>query len=663
MTLRKKIFLLLPAGLGLLASCLREAADIPHLEVSVSESKVIALSEDNDKDTFLVKFNESPSASMLDFMAEKGIKDIRPLFRSTPGREDLEKRFGLDRWYEVSIDSEADFDMAVAGAASMAQVEVVELCSRATRASDCVVYPFFPDMHIPTKSDNPEVTYPFDDPSLPVQWNYINTGDTGIATKAVTDADIDIKDVWTNLSCGDPSIIVAVIDDGVKYTHPDLKDNMWVNTAELNGLEGVDDDGNGYIDDIYGYNFCSDSGAISWDSKNDIGHGTHCAGTIAAINNNGTGVCGVAGGSGKSDGCRLMTCQILSGYDSGSGTSDKIAKAIKYAADNGASVISCSFGYAGSYNSDNAYIKTVGSAEIDAIHYFEASAGNNPVLTDGNIAIFASGNDSHPYAHYPGAYHDIISVSAFGPDFLPTYYTNYGPGCNISAPGGEYSLGTNREMSTVLSTGISELSGSDYVYMQGTSMACPHVSGVAAVALSYAKKIGKTFTVREFKDMILTSVNDIDSRIDSIKYKVYSKNALPPLPISKFSGKMGTGALDAWKLMMQVEGIPCLSAYVGQEQYLDISEYFGDSATYLTFTGVEVDENYIASLGLEDSPSVVDGQLVIRPTKTGAGKIRITAISGGTALGGGDNPVGGMEIVREVGVIARSVRSDNGGWL
>ncbi|MGM9735167.1 MAG: S8 family serine peptidase [Candidatus Cryptobacteroides sp.] len=624
-------------------------------------SKVLALSEEHDRKSFLVKFTSTPPASLVAEMEAGGIGSIRPLFRSTPGKEELEKRFGLDRWYEVSVGEDADFDLAVAEVAAMPEVGVVELCCRAVRASDCVAYPYFPDIHISTKSED-EPAYPFDDPSLPAQWNYINTGDTDIATKAQTDADIDIRDVWTSLCCGDPSIIVAVIDDGVKYTHPDLRDNMWVNEAELNGREGVDDDGNGYIDDIYGYNFCSDSGAISWDSKDDIGHGTHCAGTIAAVNNNGTGVCGVAGGSGKSDGCRLMSCQILSGYDSGSGSTDKIARAIKYAADMGASVMSCSFGYALNLGSDNAYIKTVGSAEIDAIHYFEACAGNNPVLTDGNIAIFASGNSSYAYAQYPGAYHDIISVSAFGPDFLPTYYTNYGPGCNISAPGGERSLGQKSEISMVLSTGISEKSGSDYVYMEGTSMACPHVSGVVAVALSYAKKLGKTFTVKEFKDIILTSVKDIDSRIDTVRTKTYTRNALPPMSLSKFSGKMGTGAIDAWRLMMQVEGIPCLSAAVGMEQLLDITEYFGESAASLTFTGVEVEDGCRVALGLEDSPYIDGGRLVIRPTRTGAGKIRVRAISGGTALGGGDN-IGGMEIVREVGVIARSVRPDNGGWL
>lgn len=656
-----KLSILLPAGMVLLVSCLREAANMTP-DSREGMSKVVSLSDDCDRSVILVKFNSAPSETLLEEMASGSVRSIRPLFKSSAGKKELEEKFGLDRWFELSLDDGSDFDRTLIETASLPEVAVVEPCSRAYRASDCVRHPYFPDAPTLTKSPAAPVTYPFNDPSLPVQWNYINSGDTNFAAMACSDADINIKDVWNTLSCGDPSIIVAVIDDGVKYTHPDLRANMWVNEAELNGQEGVDDDGNGFVDDIYGYNFCSDSGNVSWDSKYDVGHGTHCAGTIAAVNNNGTGVCGIAGGSGKSDGCRIMSCQILSGHYNNSGSAAQIAKAIKYAADMGASVISCSFGYAGSYKSDNDYTDAVGSAEMDAIHYFEASAGNNPVL-DGNIAIFASGNDNHPYAHYPGAFHDVISVSAFGPDFLPTYYTNYGPGCNISAPGGEYSLGTNREASTVLSTGISEIDGSDYVYMQGTSMACPHVSGIAALALSYAMKLGKTFTVKEFKDMILTSVNDIDSRIDTIPYKRYNRNAMPPLALSKFYGKMGTGAVDAWKLMMQVEGVPCLTAAVGQEQALDISDYFGASASILTFTGIEVDEIYRTSLGLKEDPEIIDGKLIINPGKTGAGKIRVRAVSGGTAIGGGDNPIGGMEISREIGIISRSFKAGNGGWL
>ena len=119
--------------------------------------------------------------------------------------------------------------------------------------------------------------------------------------------------------------------------------------------------------------------------------------------------------------------------------------------------------------------------------------------------IFAAGNDAKAMSGYPGAYRDYISVTAFSPDYLPAYYTNYGPGCNVAAPGGDaYISPSGSSAAQVLSTLPSELYQSDYGYMQGTSMACPHVSGVAALGLSYALAKGKQYTVAEFKSMLLT---------------------------------------------------------------------------------------------------------------------------------------------------------------
>ena len=384
-----------------------------------------------------------------------------------------------------------------------------------------------------------------------------------------------------------------------------------------------------------------------------------------------------------------MSCQVFSGETGGS--AKIISQAIKYAADMGASIISCSLGYSTSFASDNAYIKSQGSVEIDAIHYFEASR-NNDVL-DGGIAVFAAGNENHNYAHYPGAFNDIISVSAFGPDLLPAYYTNYGPGCNISAPGGEAYHKSNVFKSMILSTFPSELealtaenfykSGQDYGYMQGTSMACPHVSGVVALGLSYAKQLGKKFTREEFKRMILASVNDIDQRIGTVSSKSYAYGHAD-LPMSPYYHQMGTGAIDAWRLMMHIEGLPTLTAQTGREQWIDLTRAFGTASVSLTYLSVEVEEATVNSLGLQKAvptntsdkyPAVEDaggyayvqfGRLYIHPTKIGSGKIKITAVGGGDHLGGGDNPPGGMEISQEVSVIAREAAdggNGTGGWL
>lgn len=617
------------------------------------------MSEVYDDRTLLVKFVGLPSDELLGRISSDSGLTFGKLFKSTPGKEELEAQFGLDRWYIAELSEGAELDRTALELAGFEQVSLVQYNNISKMASDGIVYPY----EGPDPSTKAEVKkLPFNDPSLVDQWHYYNQGNASIATTAKKGADINVVDVWSELTSGDPSIIVAVVDQGVKYTHPDLKDNMWVNTAEV-PANGVDDDGNGYVDDIHGYNFVDD-GAITWDKEGDSGHGTHCAGTIAAVNNNKIGVSGVAGGSGNGDGVRIMSCQMFSGYNGG-GVRETV-NAIKYAADMGASIISCSFGYNAAFASDDIYLETIGSAEIDAIHYFEACR-NNDVL-NGNIAIFASGNDAHPYAHYPGAYNDIISVTAFGPDLLPTSYTNYGPGCNIAAPGGEAYLPPWKSYKAmVLSTVPSELqqlgetsvsTGFDYGYMQGTSMACPHVTGVVALALSYAKKLGKTFDRDVFKDMIITSANDMDKHLKGTKSYVDGST----LNLAQFYHKLGTGSIDTWLLMMQIEGIPCLQAEVGKNQWLDLSDHFGTASTSLTYIGVEVSDSARESLGLAEEPYIQYGRLYVHPTKSGSAKFIVKAVGGGDEIGGGDK-VGGMEISQEISVIARSFKSSNGGWI
>lgn len=647
-------------------------------------TKVVRWEGAVEDESFLVKFSEVPTAELLrTLMADKEVMDVTPLFPSCAGKEELEKKHGLDRWYQVFLRGGANLDAQVLSLAARGDVVSVEYNVRAENEKT-TAYAAQPPIVTKAAFDT------FNDPYLTDQWHYYNRGEAIVSPNAIAGADVNVKDVWENLCTGDPSIVVAVVDEGVKYNHPDLKDNMWVNSGEIPG-NGIDDDGNGYIDDIYGYNFV-DNGPITWDKvdadgEGDSGHGTHCAGTIAAVNNNGKGVAGIAGGSGKGDGCRIMSCQVFSGPSGGSVSA--LSKAVKYAADMGASVMSASLGYKTAFTSDNNYISRQGSAEIDAIHYFEESK-NNDVL-DGGIAIFAAGNEGHNYAHYPGAFYDIISVSAFGPDFLPAYYTNYGPGCNISAPGGEAYHISNVFRSMVLSTVPSELreltaanfyqTGQDYAYMQGTSMACPHVTGVVALALSYAHQLGKRFSVSEFKQMILSSVNDIDQRIANTESKSYAYYK-SPLSMTPYYHQMGTGAIDAWRLMMHVEGVPSLTAQLGKKQWIDLTSVFGTASVSLTYLNVEVSSAAASSMGLEKIepanadkyPVVMDegnyayvqfGRLYIHPTKVGSGKIKIHAVGGGGHVGGGNNPPGGMELVREVSLIARDTdgKNGNGGWL
>ena len=660
----KSYFLVLLAVTA--AACsIKEEAQEPQ-EFAVKKKILFKGAPEIEQNSFLVKFETVPSAEMIsDIMKGDGVQEVKPLFTHMPGKEELEARFGLDRWYEVTLESDANLDFTVLECAGFPFVATAQYnLAYSIPSVEKIVEPA--EEEFATKGTL--LFSNFSDPMFGDQWDYINTGNTQYGTGAVAGADINVKDVWARLTCGDPDIIVAVVDEGVKYNHPDLQNNIWVNTGEVPG-DGIDNDGNGYIDDVYGFNFVT-NGAISWtiidnEGHGDSGHGTHCAGTIAAVSNNGKGVAGIAGGTGKKDGCRIMSCQVFSGNSGGSTAIG--AKAIKYAADMGASIISCSFGYSVGFASDNAYLKSQGSAEIDAIHYFEASK-NNDVL-DGNIAIFAAGNEGQGFAHYPGAFVDIISVSAFGPDFLPAYYTNYGPGCNIAAPGGNYKLG-NKAM--ILSTLPTELYKTDYGYMQGTSMACPHMSGVAALGLSYAKQLGKKFTRDEFKQMILASTDDIDQRIANTTLDGYAK----------YYHQMGTGAIDAWRLMMHIEGTPTSTAQVGRKQWISLESLLGTSSVSLTYLDVEVPQETINALGLQKISGANDakypatpsgecyayiqfGRLYVHPTKMGSGKFVVKVVGGGDHVGGGNNPPGGMELDREISLIARYADGGNGtgGWL
>lgn len=279
------------------------------------------------------------------------------------------------------------------------------------------------------------------DASFSKQWGLSNNGKNGgIFSPGVAGEDINAMKAW-DITKGDSSIKIAVIDTGVEYTHPDLKAQMDVNVAELNGKPGVDDDGNGYVDDIYGYDFANKDG----DPADGHGHGTHCAGVIGASHNS-IGVAGVMAN------VKIVAIKFLS--DKGSGETIDAISSIDYAIKRGVNVMSNSWGGG---DKEQSLLDAITAAEQAGIT-FVAAAGNE-----------SNNNDSTP--SYPANYDvsNVISVGSYTSAGARSSFSNYGvKTVHVTAPG-----------STILST----YKGS-YANLSGTSMATPHVSGVVGLLLS-----------------------------------------------------------------------------------------------------------------------------------------------------------------------------------
>lgn len=487
----KKVYLFVFSLILILSSCVREKfedtqvakeeqtqAIVPGTAIVRFTDDMIGLVEaDLDRGSVVTK-----SSELNDLTQMLGITSMQRVFPDAGEFEARTREAGLHKWYKIVYNPDVTVTKASAELSMLPGIETVEPVRNIRNAAV------------------------FNDPKLAAQWHYYNDGKLTASHKK--GADVNVMPVWENYTTGSRDVIVAIVDGGIDYTHEDLKDNY-----------------------LGGYNFVTNTTKVV---PHD--HGTHVAGTVGAVNNNGKGVAGLAGGDFKNGvpGVGLLSCQIFqpNPNDPNKDLGGDGAAAIKWGADNGAVISQNSWGYV--YDTDEeAAAATIPGYLKDAIDYFIKYAGldksgNQVGPMKGGVVIFAAGNESR--AHDPICKYDpVISVGSIAPDFTRANYSNYGDWVDLAAPGGSVQYAQGEVLST--------LPGSKYGYMQGTSMACPHVSGVAALVVSHFK--GPGFTNTTLRDKLIGGANasvisknaKIGKLVDAFGAMTYG-GSIPPAKVS-----------------------------------------------------------------------------------------------------------------------------------
>ncbi len=469
---------------------------------------------------------QTASAAMNKVLSDVGATSLERIFPDAGEFEARSREMGLHRWYRVKFNPSVSLDQA---SGLFRQVEGVLTFER---------------------NLNMKVTaleLPFNDPSLSSQWQYYNPGGKN---DWMAGADMDVFAVWKYFTTGNPAVKVAVVDSGVQLDHEDLAAN---------------------IDAADSFNFITMSGTIQ-----QARHGTHVAGTIAAVNNNGIGVSGMAGGDAAAGipGVKVMSLQILSEEGGGSGAGDQ---AIKWAADHGAVLCNNSWGYSfedekGNYLADDAkemhefYLQPnegdYKSSLKSAIDYFNLYAGKDAAGKQtgpmaGGVVFFSAGNDNRPWGA-PASYPGVIAVGSIGPHGYRTYYSNFGDWVDISATGGDANYGS------ILST----FSHNEYGSYQGTSMSCPHITGVAALLVSYFG--GQGFTREQLLERLMGGVNPVVSLSgqpigklsDAYAAFTLGEDMTPSVP-ADFKGEAKSNSITvSWSVTGSSHGVPAAGYYL-----------------------------------------------------------------------------------------------------
>ncbi len=446
------------------------------LIIKISEEAEASLNR-----TLLVEeaVTEIPTLDALNY--EHGITSMQQLIRTDPRFAERHRAYGIDRWFEITFsDTISPTQLA----------EIYKLNDSVEFAEPAFQYQLMGEPTSPpmTREEVVELLQSQtgeapNDPRFDEQWHYHNTGQQN----GTPGSDISLLEAW-EIETGNSDIIVQVVDTGIDINHPDLTNMHWINPVP--GPE------NGYDGDIHGWSHVTGNSNI----QDTNGHGSHVAGTIAAQNNNGVGVSGIAGGDGSEDsGVRIMTSRVFTGSSGGSG----FAEAVVYGADNGAVIANHSWGGGG-----------FSQALRDAILYFIDNAGydadGNPSgPIQGGLIIFAAGNNGSGSANQPIASNpEVLSIAATNNQDRKSWYSQHGSWVDMSAPGGE----TN----TVLQRGVlSTVQNGNYQFYQGTSMAAPHAAGVAALVAS--QRAGEGISGDDIKlQLMLTSddISDIETTFD-----------------------------------------------------------------------------------------------------------------------------------------------------